>query len=546
MWVDAFHAGLRTSSETSAVIAAARAAKCNAVVVQVRKRGDAYYRNGLEPVAVGVASGFDPLADLIQKGHTGTPRVEVHAWIVSYNIWNNQNTPPSQSTHPYNLHPDWLTQKQDGTLWDGGNYAFDQGHPGVQQHTYDVAMDIVTRYDVDGIHLDYIRYSEHDSSVGNQPWGYNPVTVERYKRLKNVNTTPAPNDSTWLQWRRDQVTALVRKIFLNTWYQKRNVRVSAALIAWGTPPSATLASWQSTNAYGRVLQDWRSWMGEGILDLACPMNYRVNTDPSGPSGFKGWADFTKDNQFDRQAAIGGGWYLNSIANNIEQIKVARAATTLGRFGAGVIGYSYAVPNKDNVSQSTTWKAFTDDATAESYDPGGTPVFASTTTVPTMPWKTDTTRGNLMGTLWASDTEAPLDGATVQLSGPISRTITSDGTGFYGAVSLPTGTYTVTVTSPGFEPVVSQVAVAGADVAKKEVVVPRKRFRITNTSKSSSQLAISWTAVPGRRYQVQSSSNLTQWSPASTVMQATSETMSFTWPIPGGSGQGAFLRVAEQP
>src|SRR5688572_24942523 len=67
MWVDAFHAGLRTSSETSAVIAAARAARCNVVVVQVRKRGDAYYRNGLEPVAIGVASGFDPLADLIQR-----------------------------------------------------------------------------------------------------------------------------------------------------------------------------------------------------------------------------------------------------------------------------------------------------------------------------------------------------------------------------------------------------------------------------------------------------------------------------------------------
>src|SRR4051812_14285815 len=51
MWADAFHAGLRNGTETSAVIAAARAAKCNAVMVEVRKRGDAYYRNGLEPPA---------------------------------------------------------------------------------------------------------------------------------------------------------------------------------------------------------------------------------------------------------------------------------------------------------------------------------------------------------------------------------------------------------------------------------------------------------------------------------------------------------------
>ena len=56
IWADAFHAGLRNSTETSALIAAARSAKCNAVVVEVRKRGDAYYRNGLEPVATDVTN----------------------------------------------------------------------------------------------------------------------------------------------------------------------------------------------------------------------------------------------------------------------------------------------------------------------------------------------------------------------------------------------------------------------------------------------------------------------------------------------------------
>src|SRR4051812_43049038 len=101
LWADAFHAGLRNSTETSALINAARAANCNAVVVEVRKRGDAYYLNGLEPVATDVVANFDPLADLIQKGHGGTPRIEVHAWLVTYNIWNNQNTPPAQVTHPY-------------------------------------------------------------------------------------------------------------------------------------------------------------------------------------------------------------------------------------------------------------------------------------------------------------------------------------------------------------------------------------------------------------------------------------------------------------
>ena len=112
LWADTFHAGLRNAAEVTTMVNAARAGNCNALVVEVRKRGDAYYRNGLEPVATDVAAGFDPLADLVQKAHGGSPRIEVHAWLVTYNIWNNQTTPPSQPTHPYNLHPDWLTRKR--------------------------------------------------------------------------------------------------------------------------------------------------------------------------------------------------------------------------------------------------------------------------------------------------------------------------------------------------------------------------------------------------------------------------------------------------
>jgi uncharacterized lipoprotein YddW (UPF0748 family) len=56
-WVDAFHAGLRNATEARQVIADARAGGFNAVFVQVRKRGDAYYRNGLEPVATDVGRG---------------------------------------------------------------------------------------------------------------------------------------------------------------------------------------------------------------------------------------------------------------------------------------------------------------------------------------------------------------------------------------------------------------------------------------------------------------------------------------------------------
>lgn len=532
LWADAFHAGLRNSTETSALIAAARAAKCNAVVVEIRKRGDAYYRNGLEPVATDVASGFDPLGDLITKGHTGTPRIEVHAWIVTYNIWNNQTTPPTQPTHPYNLHPDWLCENNAGTQWDGGNYQLDPGHPAVQQHTFNVAMDIITRYDVDGLHFDYVRYSDSSSSVGNQPWGYNPVTMARYQALTGTSTIPAPTNAAWLQWRRDQVTALVRKVYLNAWAVKPNVRISAALIAYSNPPAnLNLSTWQSTEPYGRTLQDWRGWMEEGILDLACPMLYR---NESTTPGFAGWADFTKDRQYNRAAAIGMGWYLNTISNTTTQIGLARAASSNGNTPVGVVGYSYGVPNNESVSQSSTWAQLVAGP------------FASTVTVPTMPWKTNAAKGHVMGYVLSGATA--FDGVTVTLTGPVTRTFTTDATGFFGSVDLPVGTYTITVNQPGYRPLTKTFVVSGAAVAQPAINLELVPLQVTSVVRavSPTRLTITWNSVPGRTYRVEGANALNNtWSPVVSGVPAAGAATSYQWTVPVAWSVQAFVRVVEE-
>lgn len=632
MWVDAFHAGFKNSTQTTDLINAARAANCNALIVQVRKRGDAYYRNGLEPVAADISGSFDPLADLITKANTGSPKIQVHAWVVTYNIWNSESGTPTQTTHPYRLHKDWLSYRHTGETWDGGNYQFDPGHPEAQQHTYDVIMDILTRYNVDGVHFDYVRYSD-DSGANNQPWGYNPVSVTRYRQqsgtaspraiasivtgnpatihtatphglsngdtaiirgvtgtgaasvngvrpitvvdpdtitLNEVNLTssatggtvldaPQPTTAGWLQWRRNQVTALVRKVYLNAWATKPNARVSASVIAYGSaPPDLTLASWQTREAYTRVLQDWRGWMEEGILDLACPMIYRDKNAASGPT-FDTWANFTKDRQYNRAAAIGMGWYLNTVPNTISQIKTTRTVSSTGRTAAGLLGYSYAVTNRypdasepdgyeDNqVSPATMRAALVNDATAEIYDPGGTPVFASPVSVPSMPWKTDMSKGHLMGTIQDSLTGYQYDNLTVTVSGPQNRTLTTDGTGFFGAVDLPVGTYTLTFTAPGFRPFGQTVTVTGAAVAQPALTLSRLPFLVTNCTRAPSTVSLTWNSVPGRTYRVEQSQNLVNWTTAQSGILGTegASTTSYTWTIPAGWSTQAFLRVAEQ-
>jgi uncharacterized lipoprotein YddW (UPF0748 family) len=550
LWVDAFNAGLKNAAEVTAVVAAARAKNVNAIFAQVRKRGDAYYRNGLEPVAVDIDAGFDPLNDLIAKAHDtagGRRRIEVHAWIVTYNIWNRETTAPPQPDHPYRQHPGWLSQKfrarpADPVVhWDGANYPFDQGHPEVQQHVFDVAMDIVRRHDVDGLHFDYLRYSD-DAGANDQPWGYHPVSVARFNELKRRTGTPLPTDPQWLQWRRDQVTALLRKTYLHARAEKPAVRISAALICYDPAPTLSANSWTATSAYNRVLQDWRAWLEEGILDLGCAMAYKTSN-----ASVAGWTAFLRERQYNRAGALGLGWYLNPIEQTIDQVKIARTPGANGRRAAGVLGYSYAFTNNASVPRSTFELALTDAATAALYDPGGTPVFGEPASPPDMPWKNDPGTAQLMGFVRQADTGAAVDGAVVTLSGPVVRTAQTDGTGFYGLVDLPVGAYAATISSAGGAAQQHLLNLAGPEVAHHSFRLGPPALTLLSVSwdAENQTLALTWTSAPGEVFTVEFSGDLETWSPLVSGVPGGGPTTSYrTPPLPAGIGQ-RFWRVRRE-
>ena len=81
--VDAFNPGFKTPQEVTKLIADAQRANANAIVAQVRRRGDAFYTSAIEPRTLdpNVPAGFDPLQDLIDKAHAAG--IEVHAWMVT-------------------------------------------------------------------------------------------------------------------------------------------------------------------------------------------------------------------------------------------------------------------------------------------------------------------------------------------------------------------------------------------------------------------------------------------------------------------------------
>lgn len=445
LWVDAYREGFKTPQQVDRLLADARRANVNALLVQVRARGDAFYARSVEPRTEDptLAPGFDPLAYIIEHAHAEEPRLEVHAWITTTIIWGSQNQAPADARHAFNQHgpgatgrEDWLSRREDGATWSRG-YFLDPGHPDAARYTTDVALNLVREYDLDGLHLDYIRYPERADGLS---WGYNQTSIDRFNTRYGRDGRPASNDPLWNQWRRDQVTALVRGIYLGAMAIKPGVKLSAAVIPWGDGPR-TDADWQKTAGYSSVFQDWRAWLEEGIVDQVMPMNYFRESAGQGP-WLDRWVEWQRTHAYGHQVIPAVALYLNDPAESINQIKRTLAAGPTGERTAGVALYSYAATRAGGGDNTVTTRAESAELWAALTEPGalngGQPPFAGRAVPPPVALKSGGTVGNIM-------LRAPgLDSARVDLSGPKSLEGETDGNGIFGALSVPPGRYAVTV------------------------------------------------------------------------------------------------------
>lgn len=459
-WADAFHDGYLSSGQVTTMMNNVRSGNLNVIIPEVRVYSDAYFNPttsyypnlGGTIVSDGTLiacdlnsdpeprkyTSFDPLATVIQQAHDttgGKQRFEVWPWLVSFRTGATMRT----------AHPEWLTQTRDGTVVTGD---FDPGHPGVQQQLYNVCMDIIDHYAVDGLNFDYIR---HTSSTN----GFNPISVARYNEIYDKTGIPTDSDAQFKQWRRDQITNVVRKVYLNMIDRKPNVRLSVDTITWApgpVPPTANdpnpMQTWETnfktTAAYVSCYQDWRSWMEDGIIDIALPMNYFRRCTHQ--TAYERWLQFTKDNQFGRQGMNGPGGYLNSIEDGLYQLRQTRDPSPIsGLAASGTSNYSYAIPYSDScggnyVADPAGFCA----ALANGIPTSPDPLFPTRADIPDLPRWTNG-KGHLKGTVTSVAAPAPgwIDGGIVTISGPVSKSMRTDGTGFYGWADLPPGTYSVT-------------------------------------------------------------------------------------------------------
>jgi len=204
---------------------------------------------------IGGDPGWDPLAAAVNMAHTRG--MLIHTKLNIFLAWMNNTSLPDSPLHPINVHPEWIHVGRDGKMMSnqGEHLFFNPCHPEVQDWIYNYSIELVDRYDIDGIHFDYIRFP-------NPKYSWDPVTLNRFWARFGKSPDDLPGE--WKKWRRDQITNLLIRI-----------KTMARRLRWSVILGADVWSGR-TSGINWCLQDMEEWRKRRILDFDVPMLYTTN------------------------------------------------------------------------------------------------------------------------------------------------------------------------------------------------------------------------------------------------------------------------------
>ena len=253
--------GLSTAEQEAELITLLdRAAQLhlNGVVLQVRPACDALYASALEPWSEyltgrqGQAPNpyYDPLAFAVTEAHKRG--LELHAWFNPFRARHDSAKGPLAATHVAHTHPEWV-KTYGSLLW------LDPGEPGVQEHSLAVILDVVRRYDIDGVHLDdyFYPYPENNRDFPDGP------SWKRYRHLGGRKSRG--------NWRRDNVNHFIEKLYGEVKRAKPWVKVGIS--PFGIYRPGQPAQIKGFDAYNELYADSRLWLNKGWLDYLSPQLY---------------------------------------------------------------------------------------------------------------------------------------------------------------------------------------------------------------------------------------------------------------------------------
>jgi len=235
LWVNT----LRTREAIADVVDRAVAARLNVLVPDIFYRNRLAAKSSLAAMPDNVEEGLDPLAELIKVAHN--KGLEVHPWFcVSYGPGTSKDT-----------RPEWAEVDKDGKLIP---FVNDLHSPEYRQHFVDLVVEVARNYDIDGIHLDYIR-TRGDCYCTRCRTGF--------QALFGKPLTEATAED-WVAWNRPAVGNIVRRVASRVRRVKPEAIISAAVFT-GLEGSA------------RQGQDPAAWARQGWVDLVMPMDYDMSS-----------------------------------------------------------------------------------------------------------------------------------------------------------------------------------------------------------------------------------------------------------------------------
>ena len=262
-------------AEIIAILERAHELNLNALILQVRPSADAIYPSTLEPWSefLSGAQGkpptpfYDPLQMWIDEAHRRG--IELHAWFNPYRAQHTAAKSALSSMHIANTNPA-IVKAYGGFLW------MDPGEPQAAQRTLDVILDVVRRYDIDGVHIDDYFY----------PY---PVPVSATLNASGISSTPPveadfPDGPSWqhylasggtltrADWRRQNVNALIERLYQSIHREKRWIKFGISPFGLGRPERRP-AGIVGFSQYDKLYADVELWLHKGWLDYLAPQLY---------------------------------------------------------------------------------------------------------------------------------------------------------------------------------------------------------------------------------------------------------------------------------
>ena len=345
--VDASGPALRSPESVRKLVADCRAHGLNTIIAQVRSNGDALYKTVHAPMEAGIPDGFDPLAALLVEARQGGQPVRVYAMLTMLRVWSGRLGDPPAG-HVVRKHPEWLTCTPEGGKLMGENAAeqwLDPGVPAVQDYVALLATDVTANYALDGIVFDRMRYADTDLRSG-----YNTAALDAFNKARGRTFVPAPDDTDWVAWRRDQLSETVRKSAQSARVARPGLRVVLASVTYGNPPATRDQYMMESIPYTRALSDWVGWCEKGYADANLLLNYKPADAKS--DEFAAWWRFALENKGRAQMLGGVGGWLNSARDTAAMLAVC----TLDARSDGVVLYSYAHPARPGEPTGMAWSA----------------------------------------------------------------------------------------------------------------------------------------------------------------------------------------------